>query len=585
MLDFVNKWWKLIAVALTLGVGIFLRTTNLMESPPALYWEEVALGYDAYSIALTGKDHHGNRWPLVAFESFGDWKPSLYFYSLVPFIASLGLEAWVVRLPSVLAGILTMVVVGLLTKLVAQRLSLANADAYGLVGLLVAGISPWAVHFSRGGWEVNLATALLSWGVFVGLQVVKTNQAKNVPRVSFTIWRAMLTVLVLVLSVYAYHGTRVIAPLVGVMVALSWLYELKQDKQSLTALFKQLSIPALLGLVLMAPILIALSSPQVTQRFAETSIFSQLDVIIESNEAKNKAGNSFLSSLFYHRYLLFGREIITNYFDHFSVSFLIGNGDPNPRHGSQFGGHLYYQDILFLIVGIGLLFSRRKTISGLVLGWWLLGIVPAALTTATPHALRTLPSMPAVLIIISLGIGSTFRWLSESFKTIAKNQTLQLGIKPFLSVCIAGSYVLAFVWWWRHYQTIYRVQASSEWQYGYQQMVESVNQLRQKYPDLPVYITREQGRPAMYYWFFSKTDPRQVQAANATASKDQGEFTSFENIRFPNTVAEITTTPAIVASSLDNKDSLVVEGHTVVDETVIKDLNGQPSWIIYVVLL
>jgi hypothetical protein len=90
---------------------------------------------------------------------------------------------------------------------------------------------------------------------------------------------------------------------------------------------------------------------------------------------------------------------------------------------------------------------------------------------------------------------------------------------------------------------------SSEWQYGYRELVDQVEVLRAEYPDLPVYITREQGRPAMYYWFYTQTDPTLVQAVNDVAKKDQGEFLEFENIRFVRSLTEVTSTPAIVAGS------------------------------------
>ena len=102
---------KIIVVVILAAV---LRFYRLGENPPGLYWEEAAIGYDAYSILKTGKDFHGNAWPLVAFESFGDWKPSLYFYAAVPSVAVFGLTPLAVRLPSALFGTLT--VIGLLVS-------------------------------------------------------------------------------------------------------------------------------------------------------------------------------------------------------------------------------------------------------------------------------------------------------------------------------------------------------------------------------------------------------------------------------------------------------------------------------------
>ncbi|GAJ17589.1 unnamed protein product, partial [marine sediment metagenome] len=109
-----------LAIVLVLGLGIFFRFYKLDSLPPSLYWEEAALGYDAYSIAQTGRDHHNNPWPLAAFESFGDWKPAGYFYALVPFVKMFGLSSWVVRLPSAISGIAIILGVGLLVYQLAK---------------------------------------------------------------------------------------------------------------------------------------------------------------------------------------------------------------------------------------------------------------------------------------------------------------------------------------------------------------------------------------------------------------------------------------------------------------------------------
>src|SRR3546814_592991 len=89
----------ILLVLLVLFFSGFVRLFNLEALPPSPYWEEVAIGYDAYSVLKTGKDHHGTQLPVVAFESFGDFKPTLYFYATIPAIAIFGLNVFAVRLP------------------------------------------------------------------------------------------------------------------------------------------------------------------------------------------------------------------------------------------------------------------------------------------------------------------------------------------------------------------------------------------------------------------------------------------------------------------------------------------------------
>ncbi|MBU1967161.1 hypothetical protein KKH50_02615, partial [Patescibacteria group bacterium] len=112
----MKKRLFLILFSLILVLATGLRLYGITKFPPSLYWEEAALGYDAFSILRTGKDHHGNPFPIVAFESFGDWKPSLYFYAIVPFIKLLGLTELAVRLPAALSGIVIVIGIGLLAR-------------------------------------------------------------------------------------------------------------------------------------------------------------------------------------------------------------------------------------------------------------------------------------------------------------------------------------------------------------------------------------------------------------------------------------------------------------------------------------
>src|SRR3989337_2916838 len=125
--------------------GLFLRILRLDSRPLGFTWDEAALGYNAYSILKTGRDEHSQVLPIV-FKSFGDYKPGLYIYFTTPIVKALGLTECATRLPSAIFGTLLILVVYLLTKNHFASLMLA--------------INPWAIHFSRGAWEANLALLL-----------------------------------------------------------------------------------------------------------------------------------------------------------------------------------------------------------------------------------------------------------------------------------------------------------------------------------------------------------------------------------------------------------------------------------------
>ena len=61
-------------------LAFFLRVVKLGELPPALTWDEVAWGYNAYALGLSGHDEFGKFFPHQYLESFGDFKPPMYAY-------------------------------------------------------------------------------------------------------------------------------------------------------------------------------------------------------------------------------------------------------------------------------------------------------------------------------------------------------------------------------------------------------------------------------------------------------------------------------------------------------------------------
>src|SRR3989304_6317172 len=108
----IKKYYLLII----LGIAIVLRLWKLGSIPPSLTSDEASLGYNAYSILKTGRDEYGQFLPII-FKSFGDYKPGLYVYSTVPFVAFFGLNEFSVRLPSAIAGVIA---VWLLYKIVSS---------------------------------------------------------------------------------------------------------------------------------------------------------------------------------------------------------------------------------------------------------------------------------------------------------------------------------------------------------------------------------------------------------------------------------------------------------------------------------
>lgn len=477
-----TNWLILLVTAL----AFLLRFYQLGTNPPSPYWEEAALGFDAYSILKTGKDFHGNFLPLVAFESFGDYKPSLYFYATVPFITIFGLNVFAVRFASAFFGSLTIPILYLLVKHLNKDKSLASLSA------LFLAIVPWHVQISRVGFEANLGLFLLILGIYFFYLGLKKS--------FFLLWSAF----VFGLSLYSYHSYRILVPLLGLGLVILNL-------KSLLGHVRASLIAALLFVLMLIPIVKSINDPVVQTRFQQTSAFSDLKPIIDSNRLIAEDGSTRFAKIIHHRYWHYLKLVAANYLDHFHGNFLFVSGDANPRHSNQQTGQLFLVFLPLLLLAATVNKFLPSPLAKLSLLLLFLSPLPAALTQATPHALRSLSLVIPLVILSALGFSRLLR-------------------HKLLATIVAAIILIEFTRFQYVYHYLYPKAYSSQWQYGYQELIDFINSRYGNYDQ--IYISREQGRPSIYYWFYSKTDPRHVQAANSSTLKDQGEFLQYDKINF-----------------------------------------------------
>lgn len=577
MQNLFRMWWFQISLTLIIATASVLRLYALDKVPGSLYWEEAALGYDAYSIAETGKDHHGNPWPVVAFTSFGDYKPSGYFYAAAVTIKIFGLNEWSVRLPSALAGILLVVGIGVFarqcTQLLQPKYSLSTFRLIQVLGSGCAAVSPWLIQFSRGGWEVNVASTLLLWGVITAFWARATEQRQ--------LAKWVLSAALFAASMYTYHATRVIAPLL-LATLFSWTALEKlfsSAKQTFVVKAQTLAPIFLTGVVfcsLISPILIASQSSTTQQRFAETSILADGQYVEQSNQARLLTKHGVLTQLFTHRYVYLAQQVAEGFVSHFRLDFLFLTGDLNPRHSTGSTGLFYATDLIWLVIGLtglaylGLQKKQARPVLLFLASWVVIGVLPAALTKATPHALRILATAPVFFVIMSYGALQLLQWFQKL--ELPRKQLLSFAALAAITL-MCGAQVFRYL---QHYSLIYPKTSAADWQYGYKEMVQELGKHNDGKP--PVYITREYGRPAMYYWFYSKTPPQEVQAEEKTAKKDQAEFLQFKNITFINTVNE--AKPGIISSSLSGFEQLSEQFSSVEKLVEVRDPRGQIVWVV-----
>lgn len=517
---------SLLVIVFVAGV---IRLVGLSNNPPSLYWEEAALGYDAYSILKTGKDYHGNSFPIVAFPSFGDYKPSLYFYAAVPGIALFNLTNFAIRFPSALAGIIAV----WLVYLIARQLKLSQIQS--LASALMLAIMPWHIQFSRAAFEVNLGTTLFLAGLLFMLNAREKNKYMY------------LATLMFALSMYAYHGFRILAPLTAL---ITWAIYRKQFN------FKTLAAAFFLAFLLVFPIITNINNPIVNQRFKETSFFPHSSAVAQTNELREQFGNGILVRVIFHRYWWWTGELIQNYLANFHPNFLFMQGDTNPRHGIGEFGVLYHWQIIALVGAAYLLLNQKKSKIKPIVLWLLLVPLPVMLTHTNPHALRMLPAAPLFALIIGATIGEFAA--SKHFNQIVTSVVLTI-------IVIEASVYLHF------YASHYPSLSARDWQHGYQQTIEFVEGIKDQYSF--IYFTNAYGRASIYALFYGKYDPSYIQSIDGKVTKDQLEIKEFGKYLF--TESQTVTPNSLVVTASPSQAS---------NHTLLKTINfpgGEPAFLVY----
>lgn len=458
-------------------LAALLRFYQLSTNPPSLTWDEVAWGYNAYALGIDGRDEFGRFLPYDYLESFGDFKPPMYAYLDIIPVKLWGMTESAVRFPSAFFGLLTVLITYLLVKEIFRR-NLQNkssryAESIALLSALLLAISPWHILLSRAAFEANVASFFLITGVWLFLKGMQNRPLYFI-----------LSVIPFVASIYTFNTTRIVTPLIILLLAVGFWRKLINLK-------KEVIIAVILGLVLVAPTTPFLFSEQAKLRFKEVNIFSDLQPLETANQSIANDQSSPVSKLIHNRRLVYGVEYLQHYFDHLSFKFLFISGDENSKFSIHDVAQMYLWELPFLLAGILFLLRKHEGKWWLVPLWLLLAIVPAATARETPHALRIETALPTFQILVAYGIVSVYLLLKKYRKIFIS--------LVFIAACINLVYYL------HNYYVHYPKRTSTEWQYGYKEAITYAQQVEKEYDS--ILLTTKLGRPYAYVIFYAKMNP------------------------------------------------------------------------------
>lgn len=505
-----------ILLIIVIVLAFLLRVISLDKFPAGFNADEAAIGYNAYSIIQTGKDEYGEFLPL-SFKSFGDYKPGLYFYFVLPFVAMMGLNEWAVRLPSAMLGVGLVYLVYLLSKEIFADRKISFFAAFFIA------ISPWAIHYSRGGWETNAATFFITLGVLLLI--------KSFKKTSLLFW----SLLSFLISMYLYQAPRLIVPAFLLIVGLVFY---KQFKTEVAKSYKKLLIGFIVLLILSIPLAMQFLSGGGSARFTGLSIFSDPGPANRTNELRGQHDNSgdVAAKVFHNKTTAYIPSFINHYLDHFSPDFLFINGDPLIRNKVPEVGQFYLIQSIFLIAGLLLFIKYDNKLKYLLIIWLLTAPLASSITYQTPHAVRALSMVVPLTLIIAFGFVGLLRLIK------IRRTKIILGI---LLLCILG---FEFGRYLESYYVHYPKRYPLSWGYGFSEMVEKLGKYENSVDK--VIITDRYDQPYILTLFYKKYDPVRYQPQAVLSERDKfnfGTVRAFDKYEFHSiTLEEIKNSPNIL---------------------------------------
>jgi len=532
-----------VGIGIALVTAVFFRFFHFPTNPPSLNWDEVAFGYNAYSILKTGRDEYGVRLPLY-FRSLDDFKLPVYTYLTTVSIALFGYNDFSVRFPSACLGVLTVVLVGVLTWMLFKNRWIALSAA-GTLAIL-----PWNIQFSRMAAEANVGLFFLVLGATLFVYGIKK---KN--------WLLLLSVISFGLSVYSYLAFRIVSPLIGLL--LIFLY--RKELLSLDNMYRVgLTVVALLiGTLLIRDTF----SSSVHIRLKATSVFNTQEALdIFKHKQKEmfydaKLKINLTRRIFHDNKIFTSADIIIRaYLMHFSPTFLFFDYDQKQHH-TPFVGLCYIFMIPFILTGVYFLirnYKKREVL--LILGWLIIAPIPASVTWDIPHAIRVYAMVIPIVIITAIGIYNLY----SLFKIQRKIAIIYLAGLGFFAVC--SSY-----YYFHQYMIHLPVERSHEWVYGRKEMTDYLEANKKNYDRIILSTSLEWSY--IFLLYYSKYDPAIYLTQGGTKSgsweEEENKFDTYEFHKFR--AEDLRTVRTLFVGTPDEFIKTVVPMH------IIYYLDGKPA--------
>ena len=474
---YLKDKYKIIFLLILISAAL-LRVLWLNKYPPALSWDEISHGYTAYSILKTGHDEWGQLLPLSNFKAYGDYPLVANMYFMIPTIALMGLNEVSVRLPGAIFGILTVIASYYLAYGVTKSKKISLLTAF------LTAFEPWNWFLNRFAAQSNLSVFFLTASAAAFFNREKSK------------YLTPLSILFLGLTLYSYHTTRIVSPLI--LLACIFVCRGKiWDVLGHDLRIKILSIFILLFFFVPLPFILA--NPASRARSNEVFLLNEgaINRIIEKRLSSSYS--PLVSRLLYNRPLFFITEAIKNHIEYYTPRFLFFAGGTHYQFSLPGYGLLFPVNLPFFYLGIYLVLkkaiSKNKEYQFILL-WFLLAPLSGSITKEHYAVMRATPMIPLVQLFSAIGV----IWVLDKIKKIKRSNLPYLFIGVYLLVAFINFFVYS-----KEYFGNYTLNYSQDRQYGYKEALKYAKANYNNYDR--IIITKKYGEPHEFVLFYWPWDP------------------------------------------------------------------------------
>lgn len=390
-------------------LATFLRFFSLSSFPPGLYPDEAMNGSNGLEANATGQykvfypENNGREGLFINIQAF-----FLKFFLKFNHFPT----PWMLRIPSALFGIFTVLGVYFLTK----SLPGIKKPTIPLLATFFIATSFWHINFSRIGFRAIMAPFFLVWGVFFLLHALKKSQEKTLQQ---RILLPLVGGIIYGLGMYSYIAYRATPLLIFIILLLALFSYEKKNVLRVGGFF-------VLGTIIISlPLLIYfVKNPQdFLGRTTQVSIFSS------QNPTQSLLENS-------------GKTL--------GMFFVFG--DANWRHNLPGSPELFLPVALCfgfaLVLGIVQIFkkkSEQKQLFLVLFAWFATGAAPVVISNeGIPHALRSILLIPPAYILAAIGAYALYEFLK---KRNVRDDILFGVATLFLTITFFNAYYSYFFVW------------------------------------------------------------------------------------------------------------------------------------------